>query len=130
MFNVGCLIGCVINHVGFVHSIVDESGIGLPHSTTSRREKHARKRARVLEYGGADVLNCTLCEVSDFAIAGFLASTYNCNMQRMSGVLFVLFLICTSSLFADDWPQWLGPKRDSIWRETGIVEKLPTNGPP
>ena len=20
---------------------------------------------------------------------------------------------------ADDWPQWLGPKRDSVWRETG-----------
>jgi len=31
---------------------------------------------------------------------------------------------------ADDWPQWLGPKRDSVWRETGILEKFPTNGPP
>src|SRR2546423_1179484 len=27
-------------------------------------------------------------------------------------------------------PQWLGPKRDSVWRETGILEKFPTNGPP
>ena len=32
------------------------------------------------------------------------------------------------SLHADDWPQWLGPQRDGVWRETGIVEKLPTNG--
>jgi outer membrane protein assembly factor BamB len=29
---------------------------------------------------------------------------------------------------ADDWPQWLGPKRDSIWRETGIVDKFPEGG--
>jgi outer membrane protein assembly factor BamB len=29
---------------------------------------------------------------------------------------------------ADDWPQWLGPQRDSIWRETGILEKFPTPG--
>jgi outer membrane protein assembly factor BamB len=27
--------------------------------------------------------------------------------------------------FADDWPQWLGPNRDGVWRETGIVERLP-----
>ena len=30
---------------------------------------------------------------------------------------------------ADDWPQWLGPQRDSVWRETGIVEQFPAGGP-
>ena len=30
---------------------------------------------------------------------------------------------------ADDWPQWLGPERDGIWRETGIVSKFPPGGP-
>jgi outer membrane protein assembly factor BamB len=30
---------------------------------------------------------------------------------------------------ADDWPQWLGPQRDGVWRETGIVEKFPAGGP-
>jgi outer membrane protein assembly factor BamB len=29
---------------------------------------------------------------------------------------------------ADDWPQWLGPQRDSVWRETGIVEQFPSDG--
>ncbi len=28
----------------------------------------------------------------------------------------------------DDWPQWLGPKRDGVWRESGIVEKFPEGG--
>lgn len=30
---------------------------------------------------------------------------------------------------ADDWPQWLGPQRDAVWRETGIVERFPEGGP-
>jgi outer membrane protein assembly factor BamB len=25
---------------------------------------------------------------------------------------------------ADDWPQWRGPQRDGVWRETGIVQKF------
>jgi outer membrane protein assembly factor BamB len=25
---------------------------------------------------------------------------------------------------ADDWPQWRGPNRDGVWRETGIVERF------
>ena len=29
---------------------------------------------------------------------------------------------------ADDWPQWGGPRRDLVWRETGIVRTLPTPG--
>lgn len=29
---------------------------------------------------------------------------------------------------ADDWPQWGGPQRDLVWRESGIVETLPTDG--
>lgn len=30
---------------------------------------------------------------------------------------------------ADDWPQWLGPKRDGVWRENGIVASFPADGP-
>jgi outer membrane protein assembly factor BamB len=31
-------------------------------------------------------------------------------------------------LFATDWPQWRGPNRTATWTESGIVERLPTNG--
>ncbi|MGO8675813.1 MAG: PQQ-binding-like beta-propeller repeat protein [Limisphaerales bacterium] len=34
------------------------------------------------------------------------------------------------SLLADDWPQWMGPKRDDVWREHGIVKRFPDAGPP
>lgn len=30
---------------------------------------------------------------------------------------------------ADDWPQWMGPQRDNVWRESGIVAKFPEGGP-
>src|SRR5712672_1361147 len=41
----------------------------------------------------------------------------------------VTLYLTTSAVRADDWPQWLGPKRDSVWRETGIIEKFDSNGP-
>lgn len=37
-------------------------------------------------------------------------------------------LATPSTARGDDWPQWLGPQRDGVWRETGIVDRLPTNG--
>jgi len=41
-----------------------------------------------------------------------------------------LFLLgATANLSAEDWPQWFGPQRDGIWRETGIVERFPEGGP-
>jgi outer membrane protein assembly factor BamB len=36
------------------------------------------------------------------------------------GLLFPL------AALADDWPQYLGPQRDGVWRESGVVQKLPT----
>ncbi len=30
---------------------------------------------------------------------------------------------------ADDWPQWMGPQRDNVWRETGIISRFPDGGP-
>lgn len=46
----------------------------------------------------------------------------------MRSLLF--FLLAALPVMADDWPQWLGPKRDSVWRETGIAEKFPADAKP
>jgi outer membrane protein assembly factor BamB len=35
-----------------------------------------------------------------------------------------VLLLGASATSADDWPQWLGPARDAVWRETGIVESF------
>src|SRR5436305_2042656 len=31
----------------------------------------------------------------------------------------LILLAIAPTAGADDWPQWLGPKRDGVWRETG-----------
>jgi outer membrane protein assembly factor BamB len=30
---------------------------------------------------------------------------------------------------ADDWPQWMGPNRDDVWKEKGILGRFPKEGP-
>jgi len=39
----------------------------------------------------------------------------------------LLFVSAVAS--ADDWPQWMGPHRDDVWHETGILESFPEKGP-
>jgi outer membrane protein assembly factor BamB len=41
----------------------------------------------------------------------------------------VILLLCIANLFAEDWPQYLGPDRDSISDQKGILRAWPENGP-
>jgi outer membrane protein assembly factor BamB len=51
-------------------------------------------------------------------------------MKNFGHLVIMSFLPFFPSLLrADDWPQWQGPKRDSVWRETGILDKFPEGGP-
>ncbi|TWT29882.1 PQQ-binding-like beta-propeller repeat protein [Blastopirellula retiformator] len=47
-------------------------------------------------------------------------------MIRSASLL--LLALITVPVSAADWPQWLGPQRDSIWRESGVVDKFPPSG--
>jgi outer membrane protein assembly factor BamB len=44
------------------------------------------------------------------------------------GLVLAGLLVLAVPVRGDDWPQWMGPKRDGIWRETGILEKFPAGG--
>ena len=52
-------------------------------------------------------------------------------LRSFSTVCIVLLvqLFTHNFAYADDWPQWLGENRDSVWREDGIIEKFPVGGP-
>jgi outer membrane protein assembly factor BamB len=50
-------------------------------------------------------------------------------MSRLAALLAGAVLLAPLAVRADDWPQWLGSKRDGIWRETGLIEKFPAGGP-
>lgn len=40
----------------------------------------------------------------------------------------LISILTTSLASAADWPQWMGPDRDDVWNETGLIEKFPENG--
>ena len=42
-------------------------------------------------------------------------------------VIFVCF--GASFAMAEEWPQWLGPTRNSVWNEKGIIRQFPKDGP-
>lgn len=48
---------------------------------------------------------------------------------RITVAAFLATAFLVSPVRADDWPQWLGPQRDGVWRENGILDKLPPGGP-
>lgn len=48
-------------------------------------------------------------------------------MTRSLSLFATLFAAALAS--AADWPQWMGPNRDDVWTETGIIEKFPEGGP-
>ncbi|MDX1966706.1 MAG: PQQ-binding-like beta-propeller repeat protein [Planctomycetaceae bacterium] len=51
-------------------------------------------------------------------------------MRPIAIALFAVSILTPwASVRSDDWPQWLGPERDGVWRETGLIEKFPEGGP-
>jgi outer membrane protein assembly factor BamB len=50
-----------------------------------------------------------------------------CNSLVFAAIVGSLWSLATVSR-ADDWPQWRGPDRDGVWRETGILESFPADG--
>ena len=49
--------------------------------------------------------------------------------SEVSYLLFaVLALTPSSTTHAEDWPQFRGPNRDSVWNERGIMQSFPTGG--
>ena len=43
-------------------------------------------------------------------------------------LLFAFSLLLTQIVDAADWPQWMGPNRDGVWSEQGIIREVPQAG--
>ena len=53
--------------------------------------------------------------------------------RRLAAVLVLGALLATTRhpvASADDWPQWMGPRRDGVWREAGVAAAIPAAGLP
>src|SRR5436190_1254022 len=42
---------------------------------------------------------------------------------------FLVLLLCATAVFADEYPQWLGPRRDGVYRENNVIATFPAGGP-
>jgi outer membrane protein assembly factor BamB len=56
-------------------------------------------------------------------------------MKRRPIAQVLLAAICLAAVpfggsRADDWPHWMGPGHDNVWRETGLVDEFPAEGLP
>ncbi|HEY5910004.1 MAG TPA: pyrrolo-quinoline quinone, partial [Verrucomicrobiae bacterium] len=47
-----------------------------------------------------------------------------------TGYWVIAAVLCAGGSRAADWPQWLGADRSAVWRESGIIESFPKEGPP
>ncbi len=45
------------------------------------------------------------------------------------GLALFAIVAAIHTLRADDWPQWLGPRADATWTESGIIKAFPKTGP-
>ena len=49
--------------------------------------------------------------------------------MKTTAVLATVLAFSAATLTAEDWPQWLGPRGDSTWNDTGLITKFPAEGP-
>src|SRR5262245_1770637 len=56
--------------------------------------------------------------------------TAMCHTFRRTGLAAILAaaLLATTTIRAEDWPQWRGPNRDGVWRGTGSLATIPPGG--
>ncbi|MBI1916197.1 MAG: PQQ-binding-like beta-propeller repeat protein [Planctomycetes bacterium] len=55
--------------------------------------------------------------------------TGTCHLfARMGLVATLTVALLATTVRADDWPQWRGPNRYGVWRETGILKAIPPSG--
>ena len=67
--------------------------------------------------------------MADFTISEVSRLTM-LRQSRWGCACLFCFLAASGPLPGADWPHWHGPQRDSVWRETGILERFPAGGPP
>src|SRR5262245_60641423 len=99
--------------------------------------------ARRVAHGGVFLLRASIPEQRQYSrsldcerkqVDPWIAISYtttNTRVQRMRRCLSLLALVVGFAIpcaRGDDWPQWRGPGRDSVRRETGLPDKFPAEG--
>jgi outer membrane protein assembly factor BamB len=59
----------------------------------------------------------------------FIYTSENTTMRPVTLLLSIIGCLHVGITLADDWPHWMGPGRDNVWREEGLLEEFPEGGP-
>jgi len=51
------------------------------------------------------------------------------TLRTLTAGAFAALLVSTATVSAVDWPQWRGPNRDDVSKETGLLKSWPEGGP-
>src|SRR5215813_13942984 len=51
------------------------------------------------------------------------------SRRRITSIACLSALVISTASFAADWPQWRGPDRSGISKETGLLKEWPKEGP-
>lgn len=57
----------------------------------------------------------------------YLVAKLGRNLLAITFSVILSFWVC-QALLADDWPQWMGPQRDDVYRESGVISSIPDEG--
>ena len=52
------------------------------------------------------------------------------SRASLSAAVSIVTFCFTTGARADDWPQWQGPARNAVSKETGLLKEWPKDGPP
>src|SRR5687767_7778097 len=73
----------------------------------------------------------TRCSPAIIALLTLFRKTFNHYIMNRSLVALIALTSFSVSTFAAnfDWPQWRGPNRDDVSKETGLLKSWPEGGP-
>src|SRR5689334_21135696 len=103
------------------------SGFSAAARGAARRSKQSEKAKRMQSPFGSEVrlhLSHSHRRKANVRIWSLHPPHRESSSMILRRDLLILLVSMPSLAFADDWPQWRGPNRDGVWRESGVVEKF------
>src|SRR6476661_6760134 len=72
---------------------------------------------------------CNVCITKTFDVPDYFDINVPTMRNKLAAFTVIFATLLISTVRADDWPQWRGPQRNGISKETGLLKSWPKEGP-